>query len=137
MQNLVLIDTSAWICFFARKDFIKIKEAISSLLDNNRVAIAGPIMVELIQGARTEKEGDALKSRIKGLHWLQIIDEHWHKAADLAFSLRRKGITISAIDSLLTTVAISYNCKILHKDSDFDLIAKHSSLKLFDLIKDI
>lgn len=32
-----------------------LKEAISTLLDDKRVAISGPIMVELIQGARTEK----------------------------------------------------------------------------------
>ena len=135
MQNLVLVDTSAWICFFARKGFSKIKETISTLLDDNRVAIAGPIMVELIQGARTDKEKDDIESRINGLYWLKIIDEHWHKAADLSFNLRRKGITISAIDSLLTIVAISYNCQIIHKDSDFEHIAKHSSLKLFDLSK--
>ncbi len=133
MQNLVLIDTSAWICFFARKGFIEIKDTISILLDNNRVAIAGPIMVELIQGARTDKEKDDIKSKTNGLHWLGITDEHWHKTADLSFNLRRKGVTVSAIDSLLSVVAISYNCKVLHKDSDFELIARHSSLKLFDL----
>ncbi len=133
MRNLVLVDTSAWICFFARKNFIEIKDAVSTLLDNNRVAIAGPIMVELIQGARTDKEKDDIKSKIKGLHWLGITDEHWHKTADLSFNLRRKGVTVSAIDSLLSVVAVSCNCRVLHKDSDFELIARHSSLKLFDL----
>lgn len=131
MQNLILIDTSAWICFFARKGFIEIKEAISALLDGNRVAIAGPILVELIQGARTDKEKDDLKGVIKGLHWLTITDDHWHEAADLSFNLRRKGVTISSVDSLLTVVALSNNCKVLHKDTDFELIAKHSPLKLF------
>ncbi len=133
MQNLVLVDTSAWICFFARKSFIEIRDTVSTLLDNNRVAIAGPIMVELIQGARTDKEKDDIKSKTKGLHWLGITNEHWHKTADLSFNLRRKGVTVSAIDSLLSVVAVSYNCRVLHKDSDFELIARHSSLKLFDL----
>lgn len=137
MSNLVLVDTSAWICFFARKGFAEIKETISTLLDDNRIAIAGPMMVELIQGTRTDKERNNIKGRIKGLHWLQITDDHWHYAADLSFDLRRKGITISAIDSLLTTIAISYNCHIFHKDSDFDLIAKHSALKIFISRNDI
>jgi len=135
MQGLVLVDTSAWICFFARKGFAEIKESVSTLLDDNRIAIAGPIIVELIQGTRTEKERDNIKNRIKGLHLLQITDEHWHKTADFSFDLKRKGITVSTIDSLLAIVAISYNCRILHKDGDFDLIARHSSLKLFNLIK--
>lgn len=135
MENLVFVDTSAWICFFARKGFIEIKEAVSTLLDNNSVAIAGPIIVELIQGARTENEKETIKSKIKGLHWLKITDEHWHKTAELSFSLRRKGVAISAIDSLLATIAIEYNCSILHKDSDFDIIAKHTPLRLFNVDK--
>jgi predicted nucleic acid-binding protein len=137
MGNLVLVDTSAWICFFARKGFIEIKEAVSTLLYNNSVAIAGPIIVELIQGARTEKEKEIIKSKFKGLHWLKIIDEHWRKTAELSFSLRRKGVTISAIDSLLSTIAIEYNCSILHNDSDFDIIAKHTTLMLFQLGKTV
>ncbi len=135
MENLVLVDTSAWICFFARKGFIEMKEAVSALLDNNSVAIAGPIIVELIQGARTENEKEIIKSKIKGLYWLKITDEHWHKTAEFSFSLRRKGVTISAIDSLLSTIAIEYNCSILHKDSDFDIIAKHTALRLFNVDK--
>lgn len=135
MSNLVLVDTSAWILFFRKKGFFEIKETIATLLDDNMVAIAGPILVELIQGARTEKEKDDLKGKIRGLHWLQITNDHWHRSADLSFNLRRKGITISAIDSLISTIALSYNCQILHKDSDFDLIAKHSDLKLFELGK--
>lgn len=133
MDNLVLVDTSAWICFFARKGFIEIKEAVSALLDNNSVAITGPIIVELIQGARTENEKEIIKSKIKGLHWLKITDEHWHRSAELSFSLRRKGVTISAIDSLLSTIAMEYNCSILHKDSDFEAIARHTALRLFNL----
>lgn len=130
MERPVLIDTSAWVCFFARSGFIGIREAVSQLLDEDMAAIAGPIVVELIQGARTERERDFLKSRLEGLHWLPITDSHWHEAADLSFRLRRKGVTASAIDVLLAAVAISYKCKLLHKDSDFDLIAKHSALRL-------
>jgi hypothetical protein len=89
-------------------------------------------MVELIQGARTDKEKKEIKNYLKGLHWLQITDEHWQKTADFSFNLRRKGITVSVIDSLLSIVAIAYNCQIFHKDSDFDLIARHSPLKIFN-----
>lgn len=137
MENLVLVDTSVWICFFARKGFIETKEAVSTLLDNNSVAIAGPIIIELIQGARTENEKEIIKSKIKGLHWLKITDEYWHKTAELSFSLRRKGVTVSAFDSLISTIAIEYNCSILHKDTDFDIIAKHTALRLFHLGKTI
>lgn len=133
MGELVLIDTSAWISFFARKGFPEMKQAISGLLDDDMAAIAGPIMVELVQGARSDNEKAEINDRIRGVYWLQITDDHWHKAAELSFSLRRKGITVSAIDSILAATAIAYDCRILHKDSDFELIAGHSSLMTFCL----
>ena len=132
METPVLIDTSAWICFFARSGFIRIREAVSQLLDENKAAITGPVVVELIQGARTERERDFLRSRLEGLHWLSITDMHWYEAAELSFRLRRKGVTASAIDVLLSSVAMSYQCRLLHKDSDFDLIARHSALRLYE-----
>ena len=133
MDDLVLVDTSAWICFFARKNFINFKNSISILLDENRIAIAGLILVELVQGAKTIREKKDIERNIKSLHWLQITDDHWHSAADLSFNLRRKGVTVSAIDTLISVIARSYNCQLLHRDNDFELIAKYSPLKLFDV----
>ncbi len=131
MESPVLVDTSAWICFFERKGFPGMKAAISHLLDDNRAATAGPVVIELMQGARTAGERDSLKGSLGGLHWLTVTDMHWHEAAELSFRLRRKGVTASAMDVLLATVAISYQCELLHRDSDFALIARHSALRLY------
>lgn len=128
MKRRVLIDTSGWICFFARRGYEDMKEAISVLLDEDRVAIAGPILVELFQGARDVEEKRNIQDYAKGLHWLQIIDEHWHKSGELIFQLRRKGVTSSIIDVLIAVLAMDYQCALLHKDSDFDHIAQNSSL---------
>ena len=131
MDDLVLIDTSGWICFFSRRGFEEIKKSISTLLDEDRAAIAGPILVELIQGTRTVEEKETIKRLFRGVHWLSVSDDHWHKAAEMAFDLRRKGITSSAIDTLIATLAIEYRCSLLHKDSHFELIARNSSLKCY------
>ena len=128
MKNRVLIDTSGWICFFARRGYEDMKKNISILLDEDRVAIAGPILVELIQGAKDIEEKQNIKDYTKGLHWLGITDEHWHKSADLIFQLRRKGVTSSIIDTLIAVLAMDYQCTLLHKDSDFNHIARNSSL---------
>ena len=128
MKDLVLIDTSGWICFFSRRGYEEMKRRISPLLDEDRVAIAGPILIELIQGTRNEEEKEKVKGYVKGLHWLPVTDGHWHQAADFAFKLRRKGMTSSAIDVLIATLAMDYQCSLLHKDSDFDRISRHSSL---------
>ena len=131
MDDLVLIDTSGWICFFSRRGFEEIKKAISTLLDDDRAAVAGPILVELIQGTRTEKEKESITRYIRGIHWLSVTDDHWYKAAEMAFDLRRKGITSSAIDTLIATLAIEYHCILLHKDSHFELIARNSPLNCY------
>jgi len=131
MLPLVLIDTSAWICFFSRRGYGEIKKALSLLLDENRTAITGPIWIELIQGTRTMEEKEEVKKWIKGVHWLPVTEVLWDKAAEMSFGLRRKGITTSAIDTLIATVAIEYDCLLLHKDSHFELIARHSPLKCF------
>jgi predicted nucleic acid-binding protein len=131
MNELVLIDTSAWICFFSRKGFEEIKKTVVALLDENRTATAGPILVELIQGTRTGEEKETIKRLFGGVHWLSVSDAHWHKAAEMSFDVRRKGVTSSAIDTLIATLAIDYRSLLLHKDSHFDLIAQHSSLKCY------
>jgi predicted nucleic acid-binding protein len=128
MKDLVLIDTSGWICFFSRRGYEDMKKRVSILLDEDRVAIAGPIVIELIQGTRNEEEKGKVEGYVKGLHWLSVTDDHWHQSADFAFKLRRKGITCSAIDALIATLAMDYECSLLHKDSDFDQISRHSSL---------
>ncbi len=131
MPPLVLVDTSAWICFFARRGYPEIKKALSVLLEEDRATVAGPIVVEMIQGARTEEEKENIIKWIKGIHWLPVTDALWYDAAEMAFALRRKGITTSAIDTLIAALAIEYDCSLLHRDSHFDLIALHRGLRCY------
>ena len=133
MSYLVLVDTSAWICFFARRGYPDIKEALSLLLEEDRAAIAGPIMIEIVQGARTAEEKEDIKKWVKGIRWLSVTDAIWNNAAEMAFALRRKGITTSAIDTLIAALAIEYDCSLLHRDSHFDLMARHCELQCYSL----
>jgi predicted nucleic acid-binding protein len=133
MTPLVLVDTSGWICFFAKKAHEEYKKIISTLLDEDRAAMSGPILIEIVQGARHQEEKDMINQYFQGVHWLPVHDHHWRQAAELAFELRRKGITTSAIDTLIATLAIDYQCALLHKDSDFERISKHSTLCTFPL----
>jgi len=133
-QTLVFVDTSAWICFFARKGFPEIKQALSALLTENRVAVSGPVVIELIQGCRNVREKADIEDCLQGLQYLQVRDDHWSLAANLAFDLRRKGITVSAMDALIATLTIDYACLLLHRDHDYGFISEHcSDLKLYPL----
>jgi predicted nucleic acid-binding protein len=127
--RLVLVDSSAWIGFFAKTGYGHLKQLIGSLLDLDQVATAGPIALELIQGCRSEKERVQLMGHLQALCWLTTKDEHWYGAGELAFTLRRVGITVSAVDALIASLAEAYDCTLLHQDSDFERIARHSPLR--------
>jgi predicted nucleic acid-binding protein len=55
----VLVDTSAWIEFFRKKD--PWYSVIAGLMDDKRVCCSGIILAELIQGAKSEKELEILR----------------------------------------------------------------------------
>jgi predicted nucleic acid-binding protein len=51
-------------------------------------------------------------------------------AAELYRSLRKKGLTIRKSNGwMIAYYAIEFSIKLVHSDSDFDLIGKHSRLK--------
>ncbi|MBI5788200.1 MAG: PIN domain nuclease [Candidatus Schekmanbacteria bacterium] len=133
MKTKILVDTSAWICSFKKEGFEKIKEQIISALDENLIVTSGLIVLELLQGAINQKEYVNLQSYLEALHFLPTDDDIWFKAAQLAFSLKRKGITVPATDILISALSIEHNCLLLHYDKHFDLIARHSDLKILTL----
>jgi len=125
----VLVDTSAWISFFAKSGYPEIKELLKSLLDEDRVATAGPIVLEILQGCRSVKERQRMEELFRALHWLITEEHHWYQAGQTAFALRRQGITVSAVDALIATLAESHGCPLLHRDTDFKHIARHTGLR--------
>lgn len=131
---MILLDTSAWIGFFAKSGYHELKGKIRKALDQDQVATAGPIALELLQGCRSLKERVQLEELLRSLHWLPAQDHHWFQAGEMAFTLRRKEITISAIDGLIATLAEAYHCTLLGLDRDFEYIAQHTNVKLDKLV---
>ena len=130
MNELVIVDTSAWICAFSRRGCKEIKNKLITYLDKNRVAITGIIVLELLQGTKNEKEYQSLLRKFEGLHYLPTEEFYWLKASRLALSLYRKGIEIPSTDILIATIAIENDWAILHKDAHFEVISQHSQLRL-------
>ncbi len=90
-------------------------------------------MLELLQGCRSTKERRTLQSQLDGLHWLVTEDHHWFQAGEMANDLRQKGITASAIDALIATLAQAYRCQLMHLDQDYQYIAKHTNPALLKI----
>lgn len=134
-NKLILIDTSAWL-FALRKDFIpEIKDRIDLLLKDNLVLTTGIIRLELLGGTKTESEYKRLRNRLMVLDSIESDESLWDMASDLAFKLRKKGVTIPYTDILIAAYALSAGCIILHADNHFDVIAQHSSLNAESYVK--
>jgi predicted nucleic acid-binding protein len=131
---MVLIDTSAWL-FALKKDFHPaIKKRIEELLLESDVAINGMIELELLGGARSEKEYNRLKSRLEALYYVEADRSLWYLASKFAFDLKRKGMTLPYPDIFIAASALKEGAILIHADSHFDLIAEHTDLKVESLV---
>ena len=134
---MVLIDTSAWI-FALKKSFHPfVKERVEKILMESDVAINGMIEVELLGGVKTEKEFERLKSRLDALYYIEIDRLLWDDASQLAFRLKRKGVHVPYADILIAATAIQEKATLVHADAHFDVIAKHSELKVESLLSNL
>lgn len=132
--NVLLIDTSAWL-FALKKNFHPIvKERIEQVLEEGDVAINGIIELELLGGAKSEKEYNRLKSRLDPLYYIEATRSLWDSSSKLAFDLKRKGVSIPYADIFIAASAINEKIVLLHADSHFDAVAKYTGLMVESLV---
>ena len=129
MNKKILIDTSLWIEALKKDCPEKIKEMIFKAIDEDNAFITGIIMVELLSGAKTVKKYEQLKNNLEALIYLDTAVDVWEKAAEIAFTLKRKGINVPSGDILIASLAIRYDVLLIHMDKHFELIGKNTCLK--------
>lgn len=127
---MVLVDTSAWIFALKKNPFLPLKNRIDLLLREDLVVSFGMIRLELLGGTKTKKEFNRLKSRLEAFYEISTDAISWGVASQLAFKLHRKGLTISYTDILIACAALESKAVLLHADAHFDLLAKHTELKV-------
>lgn len=130
MSDKVLIDTSVWIDFF-RKRNIELIEKIRSLLESGRAVCTGIIALELINGAKGQKELQALNDAFGTMERFDEGKDTHFNAGMLGYELARKGHTLSAVDLLIAQITIENDAFLMTFDEHFKVITKHSDLKLF------
>jgi len=121
----ILIDTSAWIASFKKTGNLQLKQFLKNSILAGLAATSPIIILELLQGCRTQEERDALKIKLESLDLLSITQSVWERSYELAFSLRKKGLTIPTADLIIAAVAIENNSMILHQDEHYEMIAHH------------
>lgn len=126
---MILVDTSAWIEFL-RDTGSSACERVDELL-GKPIAICAPVQMEILAGARDERHLRDLRGLLARAQTLPTSPTDYEDAAAIYRVCRRRGETVrKLIDCLIAGHAIREQIPILHSDSDFDAIARHTSLQL-------
>jgi predicted nucleic acid-binding protein len=133
-NSKVLVDTSAWIVSFWRTGSEDLKAFLKESLERDQVVTTPVIILELLQGCKTEKEFAALKTRLESLESCFLEDSTWERAYHCGFMLRRKGLTLPTIDILIASLSIEKSYTLLHHDHHFLMIAEHLELDAIDFL---
>lgn len=124
---MILIDTSAWVEFL-RDTGSPVCERVDELLAEE-VAICDPIRMEVLAGARDEGHLHRLRRLLARATVLPTAPANYDQAASIFRHCRREGEMVrKLIDCLIAAVALSAGVGVLHRDNDFDAIARHTEL---------
>ena len=116
----IIVDSSVWIEYLKNRP--PIAENLDQLLLAGNIYTVGPVVAELLQGAKTEKDYQLLKKSIDGLSYIETSVEDWMKAGKISYELRKRGITIPLTDCLIAAVAIHQNASVMTYDRHFESI---------------
>ena len=95
------------------------------------LAICGPILMEVVQGCRSEQNVAQIIDYFGGLIYLPTPEDSYIQSAAMYRLLRKRGVTVrKSMDCLIATIAIQSDCELMAEDRDFDNIAKHTRLRI-------
>jgi predicted nucleic acid-binding protein len=117
----VLIDTGVWSAFFS-KPGSREKRAVDILLDEDRVALTGPVLAEVLRGFRRTDQADWVASRLRLAHYLEPSWEDWRNAAALGRELAASGHDVPLTDLVVAALALRVEAFVFSTDPHLDLI---------------
>ena len=114
----VLIDTSAWIDFF-RNTGGAAGDVVAELIQLDQAYLTGPVMAELLHGAKGKQEMKSLEEVFATIPILDVTGEDWLATGNTLQALRKRGCTVPLTDVLIASVAQRNNMAVLTLDKHF------------------
>ena len=127
---MIVVDTSVWIDYF-NGDSTPETEILDRALGEEAVAIGDLILLEILQGFRSDAGYKTAKKHLSELQQLEILGTNMAiKAADNYRKLRKKGITIrKTADVIIASFCIENRLPLLFSDRDFIPFVKYLKLQ--------
>jgi predicted nucleic acid-binding protein len=129
----VLVDTSVWIEFFRKKE--PCYSSVLELIDSDRIVCVDMIFAELLQGAKSKKEFNAIKEFLYIFDFLAESEKVWELAGTTSFKLQRKGKTAALSACYIAAFAKVHNVKLFTKDKHVSVIQKELNMECFTIRK--
>ncbi len=119
MEDWVFVDTCIWASFFTRPTSRE-KLAVDVLLAQDRVALLGPVVAEVLRGFRRQEQADWAGSRLRLAHYVTADWDDWRHAAQLAREQAKLGRDLPITDLVLAAVALRLDAYVYTTDPHFD-----------------
>jgi predicted nucleic acid-binding protein len=129
---VILADTSAWVEYLrgtGSPAHLRLRELIAG---HGELATTEVVVMELLAGAAAQEEVARLR-RLLGRFELLPVEglADYEAATDLYRRCRAGGETVRKLtDCLIAAVALRHGAALLHRDLDFEVIARHSRLQV-------
>ncbi len=126
---MILVDTSAWVEFL-RGTGSATCNRVEALLASE-TATCDVVRMELLAGARDERHLENLRRLLARAVFIPVMPADYERGAELYRRCRQRGETVrKLVDCLIAAVAIRVDVAVLHRDADFDVLARHTELRI-------
>lgn len=128
---MTLADTSAWVEYL-RATGSDVHLLMRALLERDQLATTDLVLMEVLVGAHDADHRVRLKRLLLRCDFVATQGPRdYEDAAEIARACRRAGETVRGLtDCLIASVAIRARLPLLHLDTDFEAIARHTQLQL-------
>ncbi len=129
---MIVVDTSAWVEYLRGTRGAIARRLRQMIADDAPLATTDVVVMELLAGARSAADRDELRRLLLRCTFLPVrgpVD--YEDAAEVFRRCRSEGETIRKLtDCLIAVVVMRADAELLHRDADFDAIARHTALRL-------
>jgi predicted nucleic acid-binding protein len=129
---VILPDSSAWVDFF-RGPTDGVGTTLRSLVDlRATIVTSGQVVMEVLVGARSDRDLTKMRSVLTSFPILPTRKlEDFESAVGIYRTCRQAGETIRTLsDCLIAAQALRAGAFVLHHDRDFDVISRHTDLRI-------
>ena len=125
---MFLIDSSAWIEYLRPNGSPKVKQRVREILRMNAGACCGIVVVEILRGAKSEKDFQSLSDALMSLEQLPIDNAVIVRAARWGYLLGRKGKPIPTTDLVIASSAYG-QARLVHIDGHYEILSSMVGLE--------